>query len=112
MKSQTTSKSKLAELRKIIREHVRKVILKEQGSLYQENNQEDIIDYYKSRNIISVGMKTNLLSNMKSRYDFKVNGDEIYFFDKGFHFATLFKEGSFYELKHDGTLDQYGWRKP
>jgi len=80
--------------------------------LLKENKESnDIIDYYKSKNIILLGMKTNLLPDMKRRYDFEVNGDEIYFFDKGFHFGTLFKEGRFYELKHDGTLDEYGWRK-
>ena len=80
--------------------------------LLKENKESnDIIDYYNSKNIILVGMETNLLPDMKRRYDFEVNGDEIYFFDKGFHFGTLFKEGRFYELRHDGTLDEYGWRK-
>jgi hypothetical protein len=48
---------------------------------------------------------------MKKRYEFEVNGDEIYFFDKGFHFGTLFKEGRFFILKHDGSLNDLGWRK-
>lgn|SRR5574343_172135 len=78
--------------------------------LNENKETNNIIDYYNSKNMILVGMKTNLLSDMESRYEFKVSGNEIYFFDKGFHFGTLYKEGSFYVLKHDGTLDEYGWR--
>lgn len=78
--------------------------------LNENRETKNIIDYYKSKNKILVGMKTNLLTDMKRRYDFEVSGDEIYFFDNGFHFGTLYKEGRFYELKHDGTLDEYGWR--
>ena len=52
---------------------------------------------------------------MKERYEYASrvfgNTDEIYFFDKGYHFGTLFKEGSFLELKHDGSLNDLGWRK-
>ena len=72
---------------------------------------KNIIDYHNSKNRISVGMKTNLLPDMKKRYEFEVNGDEIYFFDKRFHFGTLFKEGRFFILKHDGSLNDLGWRK-
>ena len=52
---------------------------------------------------------------MKERYEYASrafgNTDEIYFFDKGYHFCTLFKEGNFLELKHDGSLNDLGWRK-
>jgi hypothetical protein len=74
-------------------------------------NKNDIKDYYNSKNIIAVGEKTNLLANMKERYDHDVNGDEIYFFDNGYHFGTLYKEGRFLELKHDGSVNEYGRRK-
>lgn len=90
---------------------MRKHIDRFKDFLLKENKESnDIIDYYNSKNIILVGIKTNFLPDMKRRYDFVVNGDEIYFFDKEFHFGTLYKEGGFYELKHDGTLDEYGCR--
>jgi hypothetical protein len=57
-----------------------------------------------------VGKKTNLLSDMKERYEYDINGDEIYFFDDGYHFGTLYKEGRFLELRHDGSINEYGWR--
>ena len=79
-----------------------------------ENNPK-IIDYHNSKNKILVGKNTNLLRVMKERYEYASrvfgNTDEIYFFDKGYHFGTLFKEGSFLELKHDGSLNDLGWRK-
>jgi len=74
-----------------------------------------IIDYHNSKNKILVGKNTNLLRAMKERYEYASrafgNTDEIYFFDKGYHFCTLFKEGNFLELKHDGSLNDLGWRK-
>lgn len=70
-------------------------------------------DYEDSRNKILVGLKSNLLKDMKDRYDFEESSDAIHFFDKkGFHFATLFDLGTRYqELRHDGSLDDKGWRK-
>lgn len=90
----------------ILRKYINTTILE---FLNKESN--NINDYYNTRNKILVGLKTNLMRRMKEIYDFEVNGDETYFFDNGFHFATLYKEGRFYELKHDGTLDDYGYRK-
>jgi hypothetical protein len=72
-----------------------------------------IIDYSDSKNKILVGLKTNLLKDMKDRYDFQEEGDMIYFFDKkGNHFGTLFDLGTRYqELKNNGSIDDYGWPK-
>jgi len=77
---------------------------------FLNENKNNIKDYYNSKNIILVGKKTNFLSDMKERYEYDINGDEIYFFDDGYHFGTLYKEGRFLELKHDGSLNEYGWR--
>lgn len=74
-------------------------------------NKNNIKDYHNSKNSILVGEKTNLLRVMKERYKYEVKGDEIYFFDNGYHFGTLFKEGNFLTLKHDGSLNDLGWRK-
>ena len=92
-----------SELKQIIREEIKRQ-LKEMS--------DSIIDYSNSENKILVGTKTNLLNNMKKRYDFEIDGDKTYFFDKkdGFHFGTLYQEGGFYELKHDGTLNDKGYR--
>jgi hypothetical protein len=72
-----------------------------------------IVDYSNSRNKILVGLKTNLLKDMLDRYDYEEDGDSVYFFDnKGNHFATLFDKGTRYqELKHNGTVSEYGWIK-
>ena len=88
-------------LKQIIREEVKRQ-LKEMSN--------GIKDYSNSKNKILVGTKSNLLNDMKKRYDFEIDGDETYFFDKGFHFATLYQAGRFYELQHDGTLDDKGYR--
>ena len=49
---------------------------------------------------------------MLDRYDYLSRGEEIYFFNNGKHFATLFDKGTKHqELKHDGTIDDYGWQK-
>ena len=70
-------------------------------------------DYEKSRDKILVGLKTNLLSDMKDRYEYDQEGDKIHFFDnKGEHFGTLFNVGSRYqELRHNGKLNDKGWLK-
>lgn len=70
-----------------------------------------IVDYSNSKNKILVGRKTNLLKDMAEKYQTEVSGDETYYFDKGEHFATLFEDPRFPEIRHDGTLDTYGWRK-
>jgi hypothetical protein len=72
-----------------------------------------IIDYDSSKDKILVGLKTNLLNDMKDRYEHKLDNDKIYFFNKkGKHFGTLFDLGTrFQELKHDGSLDDKGWLK-
>jgi hypothetical protein len=72
-----------------------------------------ILDYSNTGNKILVGLKTNLLKDMKDRYDFQEDGDNIHFFnEKGHHFGTLFDVGTRYqELKHDGSIDNYGWIK-
>jgi hypothetical protein len=77
---------------------------------FLNENKNNIKDYYNSTNIILVGKKTNLLSDMKERYEYDINGDEIYFFEDGYHFGTLYKEGRFLELRHDGSINEYGWR--
>jgi hypothetical protein len=71
------------------------------------NNFED------SRNKIIVGLKTNLLKDMKERYKHQTDRDKIHFFDdKGIHFGTLFDVGTRYQmLLHDGRLDDKGWLK-
>ena len=78
---------------------------------FLNENNSNIEDYCNSRNIILVGTKTNLISNMKERYDYEENEDMIYFFDNNYHFGTLYKSGRFLELRHDGSLDDYGWRE-
>lgn len=71
-----------------------------------------IIDYSKASPRIIVGRKTNLIRDMQDRYVFKEDGDNIHFFNNGKHFATLFDKGTPYQLiKHDGSLDEYGWIK-
>ena len=72
-----------------------------------------IIDYNNSKNKILVGLKTNLLKDMLDRYEHEEDGDSVHFFDKkGNHFATLFDRGTRYqELKHNGTVSEYGWIK-
>lgn len=72
---------------------------------------KDTIDYSNSKNIILVGRKTNLLDNMYDRYIHTVNGGETYFFSKGKHFATLYDDQRFPEIRHDGSLDDKGWIK-
>jgi hypothetical protein len=74
-------------------------------------NEASLVDYSKSRNKILVGLKTNLLRNMKDRYESKEDGENLHFFDKGKHIGTLFDLGSrFQELRHDGSLDDKGYR--
>lgn len=76
-----------------------------------EINESSLVDYSKSKNKILVGLKTDLLRNMKDRYVSKEDGDNIHFFDKGKHIGTLFDLGSRYqELRHDGTIDDKGYR--
>lgn len=70
-----------------------------------------IVDYSNSKNIIIAGRKTNFFRDMEDRYIHTVNGDETYYFNNGEHFATLFDDDRFPEVKHDGTLDSYAWRK-
>jgi hypothetical protein len=69
-------------------------------------------DWSNSKNKILVGLKTNLLSDLKHRYGFSEDSDMIHFFNKkGYHFATLFDVGTRYqELRHDGKLNDKGWR--
>jgi hypothetical protein len=68
-------------------------------------------DYYYSGKVISVGSKTNLLKDMEERYQTEEFFGEIYYYDNGYHFGTLYKQGSFLELRHDGSLDENGRRK-
>jgi len=72
----------------------------------------DWIDYFKSKNSILLGEKSNLFKDMFKRYEyFKNDFNDVYFFDNGHHFATLYMAGRFMELRHDGSLDEYGRRK-
>jgi hypothetical protein len=93
----------------------RKEFLKKFKSFEQFINEsvQKIVDYSNSKSKILVGLKTDLLRNMKERYEYKEDGDTIYFFDKnGNHFGTLFDLGSRYqELRHNGKLDDYGYLK-
>lgn len=74
-------------------------------------NESSLKDYSNSKNKILVGLKSDLLRNMKDRYESKEDGNNIYFFDKGKHIGTLFDVGTRYqELRHDGSLDDKGWR--
>ena len=77
------------------------------------NEASKINNFEDSRNKIIVGLKTNLLKDMKDRYDHQMDGDKIHFFDnKGVHFGTLFDVGTRYQmLLHDGRLDDKGWLK-
>ncbi len=62
------------------------------------NEAKKMNDYENSRNIILVGLKTNLLRDMLDRYEHEEDGDSIHFFDKkGNHFATLFDRGTRYQ---------------
>lgn len=81
--------------------------------IFESFKESFIYDFSKSRNMILVGLKTNLLNDMKERYHFKEDGDRIHFFDaKRQHFGTLFDVGTNYQqLRHDGRLDTYGWLK-
>lgn len=73
---------------------------------------KDVKDFSNVKTKILVGLKSNLLRNMLDRYDYLSRGEEIYFFNNGKHFATLFDKGTKHqELKHDGTIDDYGWQK-
>lgn len=72
----------------------------------------DWVDYSKSKKVIMVGSKTNLVSYLMNEYNNITKGSEIYFIDEdGYHFATLFYMGRFLEIRHDGSLDEYGGRK-
>lgn len=73
---------------------------------------KDVKDFSGSKTKILVGLKSNLLRDMLDRYEHISRGEEIYFFNKGIHFGTLFDKGTRYqELKHDGSIDDYGWMK-
>jgi|LakMenEpi03Aug12_release.lakeMendotaPanAssembly.Ray.scaffolds.fasta_scaffold164149_3 hypothetical protein len=73
---------------------------------------KDVKDFSGSKDKILVGLKTNLLKDMLDRYESMSRGEEIYFFNKGKHFGTLFDKGTrFQELRHDGSLDDKGWIK-
>jgi len=82
-----------------------------QSGVFGKMGQGGIIDYDKSRNKILVGLKTNLLKNMKERYKFIEDENNIYFFDENNnHFGTLFDKGTkFQELRNNGNLTEYGW---
>lgn len=80
--------------------------------LKESLNEASLVDYSKSRSKILVGLKTNLLKDMKDRYEFKEDGENIHFFNNGNHIATLFDVGTRYqELRHDGTVNDYGYIK-
>jgi hypothetical protein len=76
-------------------------------------SKRETVDYSNSKNKILVGLKTNLLKDMKDRYEYIEDGDKIHFFDvNGNHFGTLFDVGTRYQqLQHNGKLDNYGWLK-
>jgi predicted ABC-type ATPase len=82
-----------------------------QSGAFGKMEQGGIIDYEKSRSKILVGLKTNLLKNMKERYKFIEDENNIYFFDENNnHFGTLFDKGTrFQELRNNGNLTEYGW---
>lgn len=78
---------------------------------FVNESKRSIIDYSTSNNKIIVGLKTNLLSDMKDRYEYTQDGNNIHFFNKkGNHFATLFDVGTRHQmLHHDGSLNDKGW---
>jgi len=80
---------------------------------YLNEPKRSIIDYGNSKNKIAVGLKTNLLKDMMVRYVYREAGDSIHFFNnKDKHFATLFDKGTRYQmLRHDGSVNDYGWLK-
>lgn len=81
------------------------------GEWFKMETGIDWFDYYRSKNTIMVGSRTNFLKHMLNKYD-HIKGDrEIYFFDNGYHFGTLYKVGSFMEFQHDGSVDINGRRK-
>jgi len=71
----------------------------------------DWVDYHNYKNMILVGSKTNFLKHMLNKYDHIKGNNEVYFFDNDHHFATLYGMGRFMEMRHDGSLDEYGRRK-
>jgi hypothetical protein len=87
--------------------------LHESFDKFVDESTHKTVDYNDSKNKILVGLKTDLLRNMKDRYEYKEDRDNIHFFDKsGNHFGTLFDIGSRYqELRHNGKLDDYGYLK-
>jgi hypothetical protein len=87
--------------------------LHESFDKFIDESTKKIVDYTNSKSKILVGLKTDLLRNMKDRYETKEDKNSIHFFDKsGNHFGTLFDLGSRYqELKHNGKLDDYGYLK-
>ena len=81
------------------------------GEWFKMETGLDWIDYYDAKKIILVGSKTNFLKHMLNKYD-HIKGDrEIYFFENGYHFGTLYKVGSFMQFQHDGSVDINGRRK-
>lgn len=113
-----TDKSKLDTLKKAANSGVigsnkqlRSKFIKDFKLSESQVNEASLVDYSKSKNKILVGLKTDLLRNMKDRYKSNEDGDNIHFFDKGKHIGTLFDLGSRYqELRHDGTIDDKGYR--
>ena len=76
-------------------------------------SKREILNYSDSKNKILVGLKSNLLKDMKDRYDYTEDGDKMHFFDvNGNHFGTLFDVGTRHQqLYHNGKLDDKGWLK-
>jgi len=57
--------------------------------LLKENKESnDIIDYYNSKNIILVGMETNLLPDMKRRYVFLIKDFTLEHYSKKVDFMS------------------------
>ena len=81
------------------------------GDWFKMETGLDWFDYYRSKNIIMVGSRTNFLKHMLNKYAHIKRNREIYFFENGYHFGTLYKVGSFMEFQHDGSVDEYGRRK-
>lgn len=79
-------------------------------SLTESIDSIQILNYENSEYLILLGQKTNLFKDLFNMYQHKVDGDKVYFFQSNHHFATLFKSGSFIELKHDGSVDENGGR--
>jgi len=72
-----------------------------------------INDYKNSKNIWSVGRRTNEWRTLMSDYNKIFTGYDYYLFDPkdDYHFGTIYVSGMVSEFRHDGSIDSFGRRK-